>query len=268
MAGMRGLIVALGVGALALTACATQPEAAQQPSSTASPSPSASPSGSPSAAPNVIFGEARPVTPRPGMTGLHPLTWQATRLLSDRVIRVYFYAGAEPCTVLDSVKVDYGTNDIAIGLFGGVDPTAQNATCSQDVMLKDVEITLDEDVEGRPFRDPSRPTGIAADTTPDLGTIAATPHPDSTTGPRMIAWDRVQQLPNNVLRIYYSAGSCDLLDHVELIYAREVIRVTVLLGSPNGPIPPCVPGMQFLYSDVNLREPVDGRDLVDGSITD
>jgi hypothetical protein len=268
MAGMRGVIVALGAGALVLTGCATQPEAAQQPSSTASPSANASPSGSPSAAPNVIFGEARPVTPRSGMTGAHPITWQAARLLSDRVLRVYFYAGAEPCDVLDSVHVDYGTNDIAIGLVGGADPAAGNATCGPDVLLKDVEITLAEDVEGRPFRDSARPTGVATDNTPDLGTIAATSHPDATAGTRVITWDRVQQLPNNVLRVYYSSGSCDLLDHVELIYAREVIRVTVLLGSPDGPTPPCVPGMQFLYSDVNLRESVDGRDLVDGSITD
>jgi hypothetical protein len=202
------------------------------------------------------------------MSGLRPVTWQAARLLSDRVVRVYFYAGAEPCDVLDSVQIEYGTNDIALGLFAGADPAPGHAGCGNDVMLKDVELTLDEDVEGRPFRDAARPTGISTDTTPDLGTIAATPQPDGTTGPRMVTWDRVQQLPNNVLRVYYSSGSCDQLDHVELIYAREVIRVTVFLGSPTGPVAPCVPGMQFRYSDVNLREPVDGRDLVDGSVTD
>jgi hypothetical protein len=268
MERMRGVIGGLGVAVLALAGCATQPRATPDQTATASPTPSASASAGPSAAPNVILGEARTVIPRPGMAGIHPVTWQAARLLSDRVIRLCFYAGAEPCTVLDSVKVDYGTNDIAIGLFAGADPAAANATCPQDVMLNDVEITLDEDVEGRPFRDPSRPVGVATDATPDLGTIAATPHPDATTGPHMITWDRVQQLPNNVLRVYYSAGSCDWLDHVELIYAREVIRDPVFLGAPSGPVPPCVPGMQFLYSDVNLREAVDGRDLVDGSITD
>jgi hypothetical protein len=202
------------------------------------------------------------------MTAVHPVTWQAARLLSDRVVRVYFYAGAEPCDVLDSVNVEYGTNDIAIGLFDGADPAAGNVGCGTDVLLKDVEITLNEDVEGRPFRDPARPTGVAPDATPDLGTTPATPNPDGTTGTRMITWDRLAQLPNNVLRVYYSSGSCEVLDHVELIYAREVIRVTVFLGSPTAPTPPCAPGMRFRYSDVNLREPVDGRDLVDGSITD
>jgi hypothetical protein len=202
------------------------------------------------------------------MTNLHPAPWQAARLLSDRVLRVYFYAGAEPCDVLDSVKVEYGVNDIAIGLFDGTDPTAGDTPCGKDVMLKDVEITLDEDVTGRPFRDSARPTGVAIDSTPDVGTATATPNPDATTGARMITWDRVQQLPNDVLRVYFSSGNCDLLDHVELIYAREVIRVTVYLGSPTGPIPPCLPGMQFRYSDVQLRESVDGRDVVDGSITD
>jgi len=93
---------------------------------------------------------------------------------SDRVVRVYFYAGAEPCDVLDSVKVDYGTNDLGIALFDGADPAAGNPTCGNDVMLKSVEITLDHDVEGRPFRDPARPIGTATDTTPDLGTVVAT----------------------------------------------------------------------------------------------
>src|SRR5262245_39180463 len=106
MAGMRGVILGLGLACLALTACATQPQATQPPGSTASPSPSASASGSPSAAPNVIVGEARTVSPRPGMTATHPVTWQAARMLSDRVLRVYFYAGPEPCDALDSVQVD------------------------------------------------------------------------------------------------------------------------------------------------------------------
>src|SRR5882724_1885982 len=150
---MRRAVMMLGVAVLALTGCATQPEisAAQSPT----PSASSSPSTSPTAAPNVLFGEARPVTPRPGMTGLHPVGWQAARLLSDRVVRVYFYAGAEPCDVLDSVKVDYGTNDLGIALFDGADPAAGSPTCGNDVMLKSVEITLDEDVQGRPFRDPA-----------------------------------------------------------------------------------------------------------------
>lgn len=265
MAAMRGVIAGLGV--LALAGCASQPAATSQPGSTASPSSSAT--AGPTATPNVVFGEARLVTPRAGMTGLHTVTWQAARLLSDRVVRVYFYAGVEPCDVLDSVKVDYGTNDIAIGLFDGADPAAGTQTCGNDVMLKDVEITLTEDVEGRPFRDPARPTGLSEDATPDLGTIAATPHPDATTGTRMIPWDHIQRLPNNVVRVYFSAGTCDQLDHVELVYAAEVIRVTVLLGSPAGePIAPCAPGMQFRYSDVTLREPVGNRELVDGSITD
>lgn len=258
---MRGVL--LGLGVLVLAGCASQPAANPAPTSTASPSPSGT------ATPNVLFGEARLVTPRPGMTGLHPVPWQAARLLSDRVVRVYFYAGAEPCDVLDSVRVDYGTNDIAIGLFDGADSAAGPATCGNDVLLKAVEITLDEDVEGRPFRDPARPTGVVTDTAPDLGTVAATPNPNATIGTRMVPWDHIQQLPNNVLRVYFSAGTCDQLDHVELIYAREVIRVTVFLGSPAAAvIPPCAPGMQFRYSEVTLTEPIGIRELVDGSITD
>jgi hypothetical protein len=264
---MRGVLVGLSVGALALAGCAAQPAAAPQPGATASPSSSAT--AGPTATPNVLAGEARLVTPRPGMTGLHPVAWQAARLLSDRVVRVYFYAGAEPCDVLDSVRVDYGTNDIAIGLFDGADPAAGNAGCGNDVLLKDVEITLDEDVEGRPFRDPARPTGVLPDTNPDVGTVAATPHPNATIGTRMIPWDHIQQLPDNVVRVYFSGSTCDQLDHVELIYAREVIRVTVFLGAPAAAVtPPCTPGMQFRYSDVTLTEPIGIRELVDGSITD
>ncbi len=260
---MRGVIIGLGAGVLALAGCAAQPTATPQPTSTASPTAGAS------ATPNVVVGEARLVTPRPGMTGLHPVAWQAARMLSDRVVRLYFYAGPEPCDVLDSVRVDYGTNDIAIGLFDGADPAAGNVTCGNDVLLKDVEITLAEDVEGRPFRDPARPTGIATNADPDLGTVAASPHPNATLGTRMVPWDHIQQLPNDVVRVYFSASTCDQLDHVELIYAREVIRVTVFLGSAGAAvIPPCAPGMQFLYSDVPLTEPLGIRELVDGSVTD
>jgi hypothetical protein len=96
--------------------------------------------------------EPRPqiVVPRPGMSGVTPIAFSsATVRPDDRTIDVRFWSGVEPCSVLDHVDVAYGSDTVTITLFQGSDPTAGMVACPDIAMLKQVTVTLDQDLGGR-----------------------------------------------------------------------------------------------------------------------
>ena len=108
-------------------------------------------------------GKARPgttdtaevVKPRPGMDNTHTVTIDKTEVRGDKTIRVYFYGGVEPCSVLDSVQVDETKTTITITLRSGSDPAQPDAMCIQIAKYKAVDVTLDEPVGDRKIVDGS-----------------------------------------------------------------------------------------------------------------
>ena len=105
------------------------------------------------ASPNPVTIGAKVVTPRPGMDDVHPVAWSYAELTGKRTVRVYYYAGIEPCTVLDHTSISYGAKAITISLFAGSDPSAGQVACAALARATAVDVTLNQDPAGRTFVD-------------------------------------------------------------------------------------------------------------------
>jgi len=113
-----------------------------------------SPDGTVSSAPCIPGPMPKPrpliVVPRPGMADVRPTAFtSATVLPDDRTVDVRFWSGIEPCSVLDHVDVAYGSDAVTITLFQGSDPSAGLVACPEIAVLKQVTVTLDQDLVGR-----------------------------------------------------------------------------------------------------------------------
>jgi hypothetical protein len=75
--------------------------------------------------------------PKPGQQNPHPVAVQSLQASVDgrhALIKVTWYGGVAPCSVLDSVRVDRGDGTIALTVIeGSADPTA---ICPEIAMLK------------------------------------------------------------------------------------------------------------------------------------
>ena len=75
--------------------------------------------------------------PKPGQQNPHPVAVQSLQASVDgrhALIKVTWYGGIAPCSVLDSVRVDRGDGTIALTVIeGSADPTA---ICPEIAMLK------------------------------------------------------------------------------------------------------------------------------------
>ena len=74
-------------------------------------------------------GTALVVTPRPGMSNVHAISWEYALQTGNQTVRIYYYAGIPPCTVLDHVDVAYQSDTIVISLYTGSDPSAAHQAC-------------------------------------------------------------------------------------------------------------------------------------------
>lgn len=108
-------------------------------------------------------GKAKPGTPataevvkaRAGMDNTHTVTWDRADVISPRVVRIYFYGGVEPCSVLDEVLVEESGDSVRITLRSGSDPAKPDAMCIQIAKYKAVDVTLSEPVGDRMIVDGS-----------------------------------------------------------------------------------------------------------------
>lgn len=86
---------------------------------------------------------------------------------------------------------------------------------------------------------------------------------------RPVAWEAARPTPDGRhLRIVYWSGvePCNVLDHVQIDYARDEITVTVFEGSdPQQPDTVCIEIALRKVVRVALDEPIDGRKIVDGA---
>jgi hypothetical protein len=112
------------------------------------------PDGTVSSAPCIPGPVPKPrpliVVPRPGMADVRPIAFtSATVLPDDRTVDVRFWSGIEPCSVLDHVQVAYGSDTVTITLLEGSDPNAGLVACPDIAVLKQVTVTLDQNLAGR-----------------------------------------------------------------------------------------------------------------------
>ena len=92
-----------------------------------------------------IAGEPQIVRPVPGRANAHPVAPVKLEAQVDGrrvLVKVSWYGGIEPCSVLDSVKVTRSGNDIQITPFEGAsDP---NAICIEIAVLQATIVDLGE----------------------------------------------------------------------------------------------------------------------------
>ena len=84
-----------------------------------------------------------------------------------------------------------------------------------------------------------------------------------TTSSTPVAWEGAQVTPTDrSLTVTYGLDSCQDLDRVEVAYSRSAVTVTVF-AVPNQN---ACRGLRFVRTvDVPLREPLAGRDVLDGA---
>lgn len=129
------------------------------PSPTPSPTPApADPVSSPPPEPRQPDQEplAQVVEPRPGMSDVRPIGWNDYEVMNERLVRVFFTSGVEPCYVLDRAEVQYQPGRVVVTLFQGREPGSDNVACIEIAVSKAVDVTLDEPLEGRPIVDGSQ----------------------------------------------------------------------------------------------------------------
>ncbi|HEY3605334.1 MAG TPA: hypothetical protein VGL04_11740 [Sporichthyaceae bacterium] len=219
------------------------------------------------------------VMARPGMTGLHPVRWQAATVIDPRTVRVSFTGGSAPCDVLDSVKVDYRADAVAITLFSGSDPTQPGRMCAAVTRQQAVDVHLNSAVGERRIEDGAGAGAPAspAPTTP-AGTPAPAPGPDDGATPvyaqhntaeaRPVPWDQAKVIAPQVVRIYYTSGvaPCAVLDHVRVRYTANAVQITLFQGHEPSNSPRMCPMIaRRVYVDVALERPVDHRQITDGA---
>lgn len=124
--------------------------------------PATDPGGSGSSPDDPVTGEpsgangpggAKLVTPQQDAASVIPGHWHKAKLIDDDTVRVFFWGGVEECSVLDSVDVRYGPDQVALTLFQGTPAGAAAKVCPELAVLKVVEFDLTQPLGGRKLVD-------------------------------------------------------------------------------------------------------------------
>jgi hypothetical protein len=84
------------------------------------------------------------------MAGVRPIGFNRAQPLGDgSTLRVIFWSGVEPCSVLDHVEVQETARNVTITLYEGSDPEAGDVACIEIAMKKAVDVTLQAPLEKR-----------------------------------------------------------------------------------------------------------------------
>jgi len=84
------------------------------------------------------------------MANVMPTAYDTATIGQDDItLTIDFWAGVEPCSVLDHVDVVESSTAVTVTLYQGNDPTAGDVACPEIAMLKQVTVTLDHPLAGR-----------------------------------------------------------------------------------------------------------------------
>jgi len=152
------LAAVLAIAALTLAACGGDDAgvAPDEPTSapTAVPEPTdaaTSPAGDGSTATDTSGMAARLVVPEAGTTDARPSAYDHVEV-SGTTATVFYYAGVEPCSVLDRVEVDEGADQVVITLFIG-SKAGPETSCIAIAEYLAVQVELSTELGGRQIVD-------------------------------------------------------------------------------------------------------------------
>ena len=92
---------------------------------------------------------AKLVTPQGDAQNVIPGAWRRVKMVDEDTLKVFFWGGVEPCSVLDSVDVSYFGDQVALTLFHGAGANSANKVCPELAVLKVVEVDFTEPLGGR-----------------------------------------------------------------------------------------------------------------------
>ncbi|MFC4058643.1 hypothetical protein ACFOWE_10080 [Planomonospora corallina] len=183
---MRRLTIPLLTGTLLLAAgCGTEtgtgPATAGSPArDTASTAPSTAPSAVPSTVTatlpsqpvaSTVAPRDEPTNPAPAVPSRGPKPVKATgdtenprkvrwltaeRHKNDRTLRIVWWSGVEPCTVLDRVTVKETRQKVTVTLWEGPSRTMQNVACIEIAIKKSTTVKLARPLGKRKVADGAR----------------------------------------------------------------------------------------------------------------
>lgn len=207
------------------------------------------------------------VTARPGMRDPQPARWDRVQVLTQRTVRVHFTSGMAPCTVLDSVRVDYRPESVVVTLYTGSDPTQGDRVCAAVAREKAVDVRLAKPLDGRELLDGAKTTGgsvsgrsgsVAGEVRPQPGAVST----------RTTSWSRAEAIGARTVRVYYDSATppCMVLDRAEVDYAADRVVITLITGRDKVAAgQACATALRPVFVDLRLAEPLAGRRIVDGS---
>lgn len=99
---------------------------------------------------------AQKVVPTPGMDDVRASRFEKAKAIDENTVRVFFYQGVAPCSVLDRVDVEYGTQTVGITLQIGHAPSDEDTACIEIAVYNYVDVDLDESLDGRKVVDGGR----------------------------------------------------------------------------------------------------------------
>jgi hypothetical protein len=86
--------------------------------------------------------------------------------------------------------------------------------------------------------------------------------------PRPVSWAQAQTLAGNTVRLYFWSGACDQVDHVAAAWTATTVTLTLYVGGDRKDAGRACPDYAAATAvDTTLRQPLGGRQLLDGSAT-
>ncbi|MDP9847321.1 hypothetical protein [Streptosporangium lutulentum] len=103
-------------------------------------------------------GTPKPVKPEGHADNPHKVRWlKATPSKDGRSLRIVWWSGVEPCTVLDRVTVRETATQVTVTLWEGSSSKAQNVACIEIAIQKTTTVKLKQPLGNRKIVDGAKP---------------------------------------------------------------------------------------------------------------
>ncbi|GIH69174.1 hypothetical protein [Sphaerimonospora thailandensis] len=130
---------------------------------------------SPSASPGPVApavgpsspADAGPVKPHRRTLGTHKVRWRSVKPIAHgRKLRITWWSGVAPCTVLDRVKTKETARKVVVTLYEGTDPAAKDTMCISIAIKKSTTVKLRAPLGKRKIVDGAKPKPTPEPTPP------------------------------------------------------------------------------------------------------
>ncbi|TMR39102.1 hypothetical protein ETD85_03065 [Nonomuraea zeae] len=99
-----------------------------------------------------------PVKPTGDAINVHKVRWtKATPVSKNKKVKLTWWSGVAPCTVLDRVKVKETAKRVTITLYEGTGPKAANVACIMIAVEKTTTVKLKKALGTRKIVDGAKP---------------------------------------------------------------------------------------------------------------